>query len=344
MIHPMWRRIPVLVAVLGALAAGAAGAGAQPVGSPPCGASTQSTVTAAYLASTMEIYGEELDSPEVHDDLAHITAAADLATAVANDDVAATLAATTRIVYHPAWHIVRLRVISSSGQVLADVGGPSILAPVRGSITYHGGVVGSFVMSVQDDLGYEKLVTRFTALPIELYKGGKPLMGRDLPAADVPPRDPPNGTRMKVAGKAAISESYNVLAFPTGQTRVLIAVPPATAALAQNSCAVVNGLTYGVISTDLAKLFKLPQDAQRYVDLNHAFDNQKLTFVRQGATQVASSDGQLGPTAIPTSGTVVYNGESWFVYSFVPTDPHLRVYLLFPLAPSTGTTGTSGST
>jgi len=76
-----------------------------------------------------------------------------LASAVASGNPAMVRAATHEIVYTPVWHIVRLRVLSTSGQLLADVGGPYVLAPLTGQISYQGKVVGSFVMSVQDDLG-----------------------------------------------------------------------------------------------------------------------------------------------------------------------------------------------
>jgi hypothetical protein len=337
-------RLAGLAALLAAsVAVAAAPAFSQSFGTPPCARSTQSTITAAYQATTLDIYEAELASREVSQDLAHITSAPDLATAVADGDAAATLAATTRIVFTPFWHIVRLRVLSSSGQVLADVGGPYVLAPVTGHITYHGKVVGSFVMSVQDDLGYEKLVTRFTKLPIELYRNGRPLMGRDFPAADAPAHAPASGSPLTVGGVRSVADTYTVRAFPSGTTRVVLAIPRASAALKADSCAVVNAITYGEISTDVAKLFALPGDASSYVALDHEFDSQKLMFVRDGATQIASSSAQAGPVTIPRGGIITYAGQSWFVYSFVPIAT-LRVYILFPVAAPSSTTGASGAT
>ena len=74
-----------------------------------------------------------------------------------------------RCVYKPHWHIVRLRV-ERGGHVLADVGGPHVTAPVSGMLRAHGRTLGRYVMSVQDDLGYVKLVTRFIGAPIDLYQ------------------------------------------------------------------------------------------------------------------------------------------------------------------------------
>jgi hypothetical protein len=311
-------------------------------GTAACGAGAQSVITAGYTATTQAIYEGELASHEVTDDLAHVTSSSRLASAVAHDDAVAAITATTKIVYTRHWHIVRLRVLSRNGRLLADVGGPDVLAPVRGQITYHGAAVGRFVMSVQDDLGYEKLVTRFTGLPIELYRDGAPLMGRDLPPAAVPPRLPPPGTPVRLNGASYVAFTYPVLAFPTGMVKVMLAVPAATAALKQASCAAVNAQTYGEISVHLAMLINLRHSAEAYVMIDHEFDSDKLTFVRSGSIQLAGSDGLPGPTTIPDGGSVAYNGQNWLVYSFAAKHA-VHVYLLFPdTMPGGG--GASGST
>jgi hypothetical protein len=312
-----------------------------------CGSATQGVIDAAYSTATHAIYKGELASHEVTADLHHVTSATDLASAVAGSDATAALTATTRIVYTPVWHIVRLRVLSRSGQVLADVGGPDILAPVTGQITFHGKVVGSFVMSVQDDLGYEKLVTRFTAIPIELYRGGSPLMGLDFPASQAPATVPPSGTPITVNGVKSVSLSYRVLAFPSGTIQVLLAIPAASAALSQSSCTQVGADTYGAISVQLADLINLRKHAVPFVDLDHEFNPVELTFVRAGGVQLASSNNAAGPASIPDSGSLSYDGQNWIVYSF--TAKHgVHVFMLFPdtsvPAGSSGQTGATGGT
>jgi hypothetical protein len=309
-----------------------------------CGTATQGIVDTAFESTARTIYLGERGGAEVTADLGHITSASYLAQAVADNDVAATVAATHRLVYTRHWHIVRLRVLSEAGGLLADVGGPSILAPVRGKITYQGSVVGSFVMSVQDDLGYEKLVTRFTGLPIELYRHGAPLMGRLWPASEVLLQPPADGTRVSVSGVRSVTVAYDVSAFPIGVTRVVLAIPQASAALASDSCVVVNELTYGRIARTIAELFDLPRTAENFVMLDDQYDTTKLIFVRAGSNQIASTSGQAGPATIPTSGTIDYDGQTWIVYSFVPVTPQsrVRIYLLFPdAAPTTGSTGVS---
>jgi hypothetical protein len=313
-------------------------------GTADCGAGAQAVITAGYQAATHTIYAGELASLEVTDDLEHVTSSKRLASAVAGGDQTAVLAATHKIVYTHHWHIVRLRVLSSDGRVLADVGGPFVLAPVRGQISYHSAVVGRFVMSVQDDLGYEKLVTRFTGLPIELYRNGSPLMGRDFPRREVPPHLPLQGTPIRVNGVAYVTLIYPVLAFPSGEVDVTLAIPAATTALERASCADVDAQTYGEISIHLARLINVRNSSATYVMLDHEFDPGKLTFVRSGSIQVAGSDGLPGPPSIPDSGSVSYNGQTWLVYSFI-TRHSLRVYLLFPdtTGGGAGTTGATGA-
>jgi hypothetical protein len=53
-------------------------------------------------------------------------------------------------------HVVRVRV-TVGGRLLVDVGGPYVLAPVRGTLREHGRDVGRFEMAIQDDAGYLKL-------------------------------------------------------------------------------------------------------------------------------------------------------------------------------------------
>jgi len=309
-----------------------------------CGAATQATITAGYQAASHTIYEGELASPEVTDDLRHVTSSNGLARGVADGDQAIVLAETHKIVYTHHWHIVRLRVLSPSGRVLADVGGPYVLAPVTGQITYHGAVVGRFVMSVQDDLGYEKLVTRFTGLPIELYRDGAPLMGRDFPLREVPPHLLAQGAPITVNGAKFVTFTYPVLAFPAGQLEVMLAIPAASAALEQASCAEVNAQTYGEISVHLAMLINVRNSPDTYVMLDHEFDPDKLTFVRSGSMQLAGSDGLPGPASIPDSGSVSYEGQAWLVYSFLAKHS-IRVDILFPdtTAGGTGASGSSGA-
>jgi hypothetical protein len=308
------------------------------------------TLRAADEWAARIIYDGENRGWEVSADSAHITGATDLTIAVAHDDAAATLAAVTRIVFTPHWHIVRLRVLSRSGQLLADVGGPYVIAPLTGQLTYRGAAVGSYVMSVQDDIGYEKLVTRFTHLPIELYRDGRPLMRRHWPQSEVPPSVPADGTTLNVGGGVSQTASFIVRQFPSGTARVVLAIPQPSAPLVEQPCRMVRVTAFGEIAEDIAELFDLPhsfksslhlnEEYKLFVDVDSGF-GPEFVFVRSAYAQLAGTDAS-GPASIPSGGSFVYRGQRWSVFSFAP-EPPTRIYLLFP-APVSDPSGPSGVT
>jgi hypothetical protein len=329
------------VAAAAAALAGILATSSQATASVACGAATTSTVSTADVQAMYDIYKGENVGPEVHADSARITSSQDLLTALASNDQAATLAAVTRIVYTPHWHIVRLRVLSSSGRLLADVGGPYIIAPVTGSLTYHGAVVGTYEMSVQDDVGYTKLVTRFSGLPIALYLKGKQILARDFPASEVPAHVPPNGTRITVNHHLSTTVTYTTNAFPSGLLHVLLAVPRPRPSLAAQTCEVVTDNTLGHVDEHIARLYDLPADYNEFVMTAGGF-GAKFIFVRNGATQIAGTF-LNGPSNLPNSGPYVFNDETFQVFSF-SIDPPTRIYLMFAPLAATGTTGASGTT
>ena len=172
---PRSRRSVAAAALAAALsvAAVAAGGGAPASAQPAqCGPATVATLATLDAQFATNIYKGELGGSETQVDLGHVTTAPDLLAAVAAGNVKATVDAVKRIVYHPFWHIVRLRVLDASGKLLADFGGPYVIAPVNGVLRSDGKVIGSFVMSVQDDVGFTKLESRAVGDPIAIYVGG----------------------------------------------------------------------------------------------------------------------------------------------------------------------------
>ncbi len=164
-----------------------------------CGAASTQTAADVYAKVARRIYEGEVHSTEVRADVAHITNSQELLSALARSNAQAVHRAVYSIVYTPHWHIVRLRV-TQNGRVLADVGGPYIIAPISGPLTVNGKKVGTYTMSVQDDVGYVKLVSRFIGVPIDLYGTPRPpgafLMGTLKPA----PAAVGDGTVVKVGG------------------------------------------------------------------------------------------------------------------------------------------------
>jgi len=318
------RRGPIVwLGAAGAIVAlGAAGSAAATATTGPCGRATTATIAAVDAAVATNIYRNELAGTEVSWDLRNVTAARDLATALAHGNAAAVRKATQRIVYHPGWHIVRLRVSGRRGQVLADVGGPYVIAPVGGDLRWNGRIVGHFVMSVQDDVGITKLESRFVGDPIGIYVAGRLVAaaGGRLPASQ------PQGAALTLAGVRYVLVSETDRAFPNGSLTVIVLVAPAIAALEQRSCTAVRVGEFGRIATRLSHLgFVFPQRYPVYATSVLTYTGAQV-FVRAGAVQIASS-GAPGPPAIPSRGAVTYEGRRWLVFSFVALPP-ARVYLL----------------
>jgi hypothetical protein len=292
-----------------------------------CGSATGATVAAVDSTVVDDIYANELSGSEVSSDLAHVTGDGDLISAVVAGSRAATLRAVQKIVYHHGWHIVRLRVFGGAGRVLADVGGPYVIAPVSGALRAPGGgAVGSFLMSVQDDIGVTKLETGIVGDPIGIYVKGKLVAASDgwLPAT------PPSGptVALKHARYLAVSETYD--AFPTGTLQAVLLLALPAAALRATPCATVRVDEFGRIAQRLVVLLG-PQDLHGYAFWIRVYTGADV-FVRDpsGLQLTSSPVPDVGPTVLPASGTVSYDNATWLVFSFQVSPGDLLYMLIAP--------------
>ena len=290
-----------------------------------CAAATHGVLATADAQVLSNIYANELAGQEVTDDLAEITANQALIAAVSQDDAVATLAAVKRLVYHPAWHIVRLRVLDSSGHLLADFGGPYVIAPVSGLLhSPSGAVIGSFVMSVQDDVGVTKLETRFIGDPIGIYYGGR--MVAQLGGVSFP-RTRPTANTLTVGNVRYLLVTRTYGAFPSGALRAVILVPPPATAATVQSCDTVRAAEFGRVASRLTGLLgPVAQHYFGYAYWVHVYTAAKVFVLDPDGTVLATSDGS-DPPSLPLSGSVSYERQSWLVFSFEPQPP-VRVYLL----------------
>ena len=117
-------------------------------------------------------------------------------------------------------HIVRLRV-STAGQLLSDVGGPFVLAPVPGSLRLGRRTIGNFVLSIQDDEGYLRLAKRLAGLPVLMYMDGR-LVLNSLGAA---PGAVPANARFRYRGRSFRTFTFTAKAFPDGPLRITVLIP-----------------------------------------------------------------------------------------------------------------------
>lgn len=160
------------------------------------------------------VYQEELHSPDVAKTLRHVEGSAAFRHAVAARDPVATRAAIVGF-FEEHIHVVRVRVSTSAG-VLVDVGGPYVLAPVHGTVSEGGRVVGQFEMAIQDDAGYLKLAHLFTGAEVLMRTSGHQVMGTLTPGpASVPDRGP-----VSYGGRSYEAYSFTGEAFPSGPLRI----------------------------------------------------------------------------------------------------------------------------
>ncbi len=117
-------------------------------------------------------------------------------------------------------HIVRLRV-SAGGQLLSDVGGPYVLAPVRAPLRSGGRTIGSFVLSIQDDEGYKRLSKRLAGLDVLMYMGSE-LVKNSL--GPNPGAVPSSGT-YHYHGLTFRVFTLHAQSFPAGPLKINVLVP-----------------------------------------------------------------------------------------------------------------------
>jgi hypothetical protein len=293
---------------------------------PACGRATQATIAAVDSAVAAHIYDNEVSGREVRTDIANVTGAADLRTAVAADDAKATHAAVLRLIFHPAWHIVRLQVFDRAGRLLADIGGAYTIAPVPGVLKSGARTIGSFIISVQDDTGETKLETRFVGNPVAIYVLGLLVAERYGNF----PRRLPSGSSLSLDGTqyALVTQAFN--AFPSGSLVETMAIAQPPPSLEGVPCTLVRSYEFGRVAQRLAVLATdLPHQYPGYATTVAMYTGIDV-FVRSGSRLLGTSGG-AGPPKPPSSGTVTYVHTSWLVYSFEP-QPSVRVYLLIPPA------------
>jgi hypothetical protein len=140
-----------------------------------------------------------------------------LLSAVAHRDPVATRLAIDSLLNE---HIVRLRV-SAGGQLLSDVGGPFVLAPLDAPLRLGGRTIGSFVLSIQDDEGYLRLTHRLAGLDVLMHMGSRLVMNSLGPA----PGTVPASGSYQYHGHTFRVFTLHAEAFPSGPLRIQVLAP-----------------------------------------------------------------------------------------------------------------------
>jgi hypothetical protein len=188
---------------------------------PLCGAtSVDTTVNTLTQVANLIYTGESGASAQKQ--VRRVQHDAALLEAVAHRDPAATELAIKALLNH---HIVRLRV-SAGGQLLSDVGGPYVLAPVSATLTRDGHTIGSFVLSIQDDEGYLRLTRRLAGLNVLMYMHTNPeepqLVKNSL--GPLPGYVPASGS-YHYKGRSFRVFTVDAKAFPSGPLTIRVLVP-----------------------------------------------------------------------------------------------------------------------
>ncbi len=299
-------------------------AGGAPAAPTACGAAGAEVLAKTAGEVAERIYASEVSSSETSSDKHQIESDGPLLSAVERDDRAALKMAVHTLVYSHT-HIVRLRV-SVGSTLLFDEGGPYILAPVAGTLRAHGKTIGHFVFSVQDDLGYVKLETRFIGAPLILRteSGQVPVPGQLSPG---PPSIPDHGP-VTYARRSYEAYSFNAGAYPSGRLRISLLLP-VSASLATKTCKAIKTAELGLITQRISRRFTLSASAfAPFIKLTHTLTHA-LVYVRQGSRTVAGNPAP-GPSKLPSSGTLRFHGIDYEVSSFSApaSGGSVRVYVL----------------
>ncbi|HEX3520388.1 MAG TPA: hypothetical protein VHT29_15255 [Solirubrobacteraceae bacterium] len=291
-----------------------------------CAGATTQALTATDGKVAERIYRDELEGPGAIHDREQVEAYEPLLAALAEGNRLAIHEAVVALVYSHT-HIVRLR-ISQGGALLADVGGPYIIAPTGGNLYYRGRLVGSYLLSVQDDRGVVGLERRLESVPLVLHVGRSRVpLGYTLQTGSVPL---PDEGQVTLGGHLFQAYSFDAKAYPAGTVRISLLhplVPPST-----RTCEAVRIAEIGRIGRSI--WYRFTQDKapiSGFVSYAQRITGAP-TYVRAGASEIAGST-QASPTSIPASGELRFGGVTYGVASFAETTPTgtVRVYQLVAL-------------
>jgi hypothetical protein len=172
--------------------------------------------------STIGLIGRNLIAAETQGASAqmalhHAARSAAFRRAIASGDPAAVRNAIIGFFRDSQFHIVRVRAWKGS-QLITDVGGPFVISPATATIPG----VGRFMLSIQDDTGYIKLIHRFTGAEVVLHAGSRPVPGSNLFPG--PPYKAGLST-VSYRGHTYRAYGFSAPAFPSGSLDVSLLLP-----------------------------------------------------------------------------------------------------------------------
>lgn len=166
------------------------------------------------------VYDAERTGPKAQRILAVVEGSRAFRTAVLAGDRKATRAAIIGF-FRSHLHVVRVRVMRA-GKLLLDVGGPHVLAPIRGTIhDARGHAAAHYELAIQDDLGFTLLARAFTGAQTLLRTDSGQAIGTLSPG----PAQVPDRGRVSYRGATYQAYSFAGEAFPSGRLRISLLYP-----------------------------------------------------------------------------------------------------------------------
>ena len=276
----------------------------------PCASSADGTLADTLGGVGARIYdSERTRNGSAAVAIRSVTSSSALARAVSAGDPGAARAAVTSIVFNHL-HIVRLRVIHD-GRVLSDVGGPFVLAPISGNLRLHGRLVGRYVLSIQDDVGYVKLAGRLAGLQVVMRSGGHQVMSSLSPT----PRSIPRQGPLTFGGVTYVTHTIDAATFLGGPLQIYLLARRPSPPFASRTCFQIKVAALGNVGVYVSRRFVLSNSSYgSYISVAQGLTHA-LVFVRDGSRQLAGSV-RSAPAFLPDSGTVSFRSLPYGVFSF----------------------------
>jgi hypothetical protein len=178
----------------------------------------------AVLRRAVHRYRDEAGGAVIHTDLRRIAHDQRLLHALASNDLAAAqAAAASELANHH--HVVQLRVLRGQRVVVdANPGSFDVAGSSRPLAGPHGGRLGTLQITIQDVVGFIKLMRRHDGAAATVVRGASGHVETDLPAADHR-TFPPRGC-VTVAGAPYLVRSFQTANFTGEALTVWVFVRP----------------------------------------------------------------------------------------------------------------------
>jgi hypothetical protein len=184
-----------------------------------CGATQQDTVVNTLERVANLIYAGETGKRRL-EQVRRMQSDVPLLEAVARRDPLATRQAILAVLNQ---HVVRMRV-KAAGRLLADVGGPYVLAPTTAPLRLGGRTIGTVELSIQDDEGFLRLARRLAGLDVLMYMNPTHPQLVKNSLGPQPGTVPASGS-YSYRGRNFRVFTVNAQAFPSGPLTIRVLVP-----------------------------------------------------------------------------------------------------------------------